>query len=309
MSARRTGAGRPGSLDTARELVTLVSSLSEAGDALSADAVAQRLGVDEGEAEKLVGLVLSSRLVGGGSLPLVEDGDSYTLVTSGGIRGRRLRLDQDESLAILAALERLGVGDGDPVRLALEESLSPVPVDEALVRRLVSGESGSDALAVTLAACGRAAAGRRELSFSYRKPGDAAAEARHVLPLALRSEDDAWFLDALDLDRDATRTFRVDRISDAVVGPRARTEVPAREAREERPVRITFTDRSILDLLSWHDLRVVETLPDGSLVAETPFYGGTWLPRMIAACAGTAHCDDPEVAGLVRAYALEQLSS
>ena len=53
MCARRTGAGRPGALDTAHELVPLVSSLSEAGDALSSDAVAERLGVDEGEAEKL----------------------------------------------------------------------------------------------------------------------------------------------------------------------------------------------------------------------------------------------------------------
>ena len=309
MCARRTGAGRPGALDTARELVTLVSSLSEAGDALSSEAVAERLGVDEGEAEKLVELVLSSQLVGGGSLPLVEDGDAYTLVTSNGIRGRRLRLGRDETLALSAALERLGVGDADPLRLALEESLSAEPVDEALVRRLVSGESGSDTLATTLAACGRAAVGRRELVFSYKKPGDATAGTRRVLPLALRSEDDVWFLDALDLDRDASRTFRVDRMADAVVGPRASTENPTREAREERPVCITFTDRSVLDLLPWHDLRVVKTLSDGSLVAETPFYGGTWLPRMIAACGGTARCDDPEITALVRAYALGELSS
>ena len=29
----------------------------------------------------------------------------------------------------------------------------------------------------------------------------------------------------------------------------------------------------------------------------------------IAACGGTAHCDDPEVTALVRAYALGELSS
>ena len=61
MTSRRSGAGRPGSLDEARELVTLISSLSDAGDSLSADAVAERLGIDAEEAEKLVALVLSSR--------------------------------------------------------------------------------------------------------------------------------------------------------------------------------------------------------------------------------------------------------
>ena len=45
MPTRSPGAGRPGSLDEARELVALVSSLSDAGDSLSAAAVAERLGV------------------------------------------------------------------------------------------------------------------------------------------------------------------------------------------------------------------------------------------------------------------------
>ena len=45
MSARPRGAGRPGALDEARELVALVASLSEAGDALTLDAVSSRLGV------------------------------------------------------------------------------------------------------------------------------------------------------------------------------------------------------------------------------------------------------------------------
>ncbi|HBG3383148.1 TPA: hypothetical protein KQB18_004396, partial [Clostridioides difficile] len=57
---RRASAGRIGAVDEARELVALVSSLSEAGDALSAKAVAARLGTTPERAEKLIGLVGTS---------------------------------------------------------------------------------------------------------------------------------------------------------------------------------------------------------------------------------------------------------
>ena len=201
MSPRAGRAGRPGSLDEARELVALAASLSEEGDSLSVDAVAERLGVSHERAEKLVGLVLSSTLVGGAGLPLAEDGECLTLVGAVGAPGRRLRLTRAESLALAAALERLGVPGDDPLRGALEGSLSTPPVDERLVRLLMAGESGTGGLAATLAACGRALAGRRELSFDYRKPGDAEPARRRVAPLGLRGDDGAWLLDAYDLDR------------------------------------------------------------------------------------------------------------
>ena len=75
-----------------------------------------------------------------------------------------------------------------------------------------------------------------------------------------------------------------------------------------RTVAITFTDSTYLDLLPWHDLKIL-TRDDGEapIVAETPYYGGMWLPRMIAACAGTAHTNDAEVTALVRAYAEQTL--
>ena len=297
MPARSTGAGRPGALDEARELVALVSSLSEAGDALNAAAVAERLGVSEERGEKLVELVLCSTLVGGTGLPLVSDEGGLTLVGANGVRGRRLRLTQAETLALVAALERLGVPDDDPLRTTLEESLSSEPVGEELVRRL----------AAALSCCARAIASRREVLFLYRKSGEKDAERRRVVPTALRTEDDAWFLDAFDLVRDGERTFRLDRMEGVSLGDHP--EAPQSEARgpSARPVNVTFDDASYLDLLPWHDLQIVSAPAEGPIQARIPYYGGMWLPRMIAACAGTARCDDPEVTNLVKAYAREQL--
>ena len=307
MPARSTGAGRPGSLDEARELVALVSSLSEAGDALNAAAVAERLGVSEERGEKLVELVLCSTLVGGTGLPLVSDEGGLTLVGANGVRGRRLRLTHAETLALVAALERLGVPDDDPLRTTLEESLSSEPVSEELVRRLMAGGSGTGPLAAALSCCAQAIASRREVLFLYRKSGEKDAERRRVVPTALRTEDDAWFLDAFDLVRDGERTFRLDRMEGVSLGDHP--EAPQSEARgpSARLVDVSFDEASYLDLLPWHALQVVSAPAGGPVRARIPYYGGMWLPRMIAACSGSAHCDDPEVAALVKSYAREQL--
>lgn len=306
MAAKRN-AGRRGAVDEARELVALVASLSEAGDALSAEAIAERLGTDAAHAEKLVELVLSSTLVGGAGLPLADEAGAVTLVESGGVRGRRVRLTRDETLALAAALERLGVAADDPLRAQLEDSVASDPVDEGLVRRLMAGEAGGDAVSETLAACAQARAGRRVLRFSYRKAPDAAAEARRVAATGLRTEGGAWYLDGLDLDRSAERTFRVDRMEGATLGERAPQAAP-REERAARMVELTFSDPSYLTLLPWHDLQVTSAPGELPVRARTPYYGGEWLARMIAACGGTARCNDPEVTAQVEKYVRQQLS-
>ena len=304
MASRRRGVGRPGALDEAKALVTLVSSLSETGDSLDPEAVAQRMGTDMGQAEKLVSLILSSTLLGDVGLPLVEESGGVTLVESGGVRGRRLRLTRDETLALVAALERMGVGENDPLRRSLELSLSAEPVSEELVLRLMAGEEGQSELAQALSTIGRALAHGLALDFSYHKPG-ASAERRHVVCLGLRCDDDTWFLDAHDLERNGERTFRVDRMSAVSCGERERVPEPARDD-TGRTVSLTFSDPRYLALLPWHDLRITAR-SSGRTEAETPYYGGTWLVRMLAACGDSVVIHDEELALLVRDYARRAL--
>lgn len=303
---RSTGAGRPGALDEARELVALVASLSEAGDAITPQAVSSRLGVSPERAEKLVELVLTSTGSDGSRLPLVEEDGGFTLAFSLGMRGRRLRLTRAETIALEAALERLDVPDDDPIRGHLWESVSVDPVDGDLVERLLGGEV-EHGLSERIAACAQALATRRDLAFSYHKGGDEKNEERLVSPRGLRHEDGAWYLDAHDLVREGERTFRLDRMSDLESRPRT----PAQESvpRTARLVRIAFSDPRYLDLLPWHDLRITgRDERSGTVRAQTEYYGGMWLPRMIAACGGTATVDDPEVRALVQDYARSMAS-
>ena len=152
----RSGAGRdtgrPGALGQARELVALASSLSEAGDSLSADAVAARLGMGRAQAEKLVGLLATAATADGTGLPLVEDGDgALTLLLDAGVRGRRLKLNLAETAALLAALDRMGVAADDPLRERLEGSLPGDAPDEGLVHRMLGELSSGGGVLLTCA--------------------------------------------------------------------------------------------------------------------------------------------------------------
>lgn len=299
-------AGRKGSIDEARELVALASSLSEAGDALTADAVAHRLGTSRQRAEKLIDLVATATTSGGVGLPLVEDGrGEVTLITGAGVRGARLRLSRAETTALLAALDRIGVPADDPLREALGPSLPDGALDVGTVARALGGSRRGGGPA--LRTCSRALLRGYELRFSYARVGESAHRDRRVAPEGLRCEGDAWYLDAHDLDRREERTFRLDRM-ERVEAVRPAAAAPRRVAREARTVTLTFRDPALLEALPWHDLRVTGgDEKDGAVAAQTPYYGGMWLPRMVAACGGAVTCDDPEVSALARGYAREQL--
>lgn len=306
MAGRSAQGGRPGSLVEARELVALVASLSEAGDALTPEAVSAQLGVTRERAEHLIALVLSAAGADGSRLPLVEEDGGVTLAFSRGVRGRALRLTRGETMAVTAALERLGVPADDPLRARLEASTATEDVSEELVARLLG--SAEAASADVMGPCADALARRQDLAFVYRKPDESAGSARLVSPLRLHLEDGTWYLDAYDLERAGERTFRLDRMSEVEVRPRRRESAEKDgvvgaepKNRPVRLVRLTFRDPRYLELLPWHDLRPVgDDAQADAQTFETPDYGGDWLARMVAACGGTCTTDDPDLAARVQ---------
>lgn len=305
----RTGAGRIGAETTTRELMVLVAALQQEGDRLTPEAVQLRLGKTRDEAEHLLYLVGTMMPDESASLtlPILIDEETGEITDAGGegLRGRTLRLTRAETLAVKAALAQLGFADDDPLVRRLDGALAPGELDEDVVSRML-GPTGTGDAADAREALARAMADGAAVGFDYRKVGCNAVEHRRVRPERFEQNDGAWLLVGTDLDRQAQRKFRLDRISGI---ERLQTgQVPLQHASGEKPaqadgprtVTLTFDDAHWLELLPWHDLIPVKRR---ALTFTTPWYGGSWLPRMVAACGGHATTDDAELAAATRRIA------
>lgn len=117
---------------------------------------------------------------------------------------------------------------------------------------------------------------RAAVRFGYR------GETRHVAPALLRFRGGWWYLVGLDLDKDAPRTFRVDRMDDVPApGVPDSGVLPAdfepSDALADEPWRMGEGEPLEVELLAGaevaalveqqlHSARVVEHRPDGSVV-------------------------------------------
>jgi proteasome accessory factor C len=140
------------------------------------------------------------------------------------------RLSSREAAALLAGLQAIA---------ALPSSTENRKIDH-LMAKLARGASGdvapvavnvraSDDLRVTVALAVR---GQQRLLIDYvTTRGE--RDKREVDPLRLESIDDVWYLRAWCLNRDAERTFRLDRMASAVAigaaAPHSSVETDSRE--------------------------------------------------------------------------------
>ena len=302
------GAGRIGGLEMAREFVAVIASLNSEGAEVTVEAVAARLGKTHEEAEALIDQLygVSTNPEESIYLPVYADDDgSVRVEASAGMPGRALRLTSQETAAVKCALAWLGVPEDDPFALKMTEQLGAGGFDSASVARVLA-PAGNAADEDVRETCARAMAEGAELEFDYRKVGSSEVERRHVRPERFDPNDGAWLLEGFDLLRQGKRRFRLDRIEDVRLvegGGPAHTVAASQDA--PRTVTITFDSPHWVELLPWHDLTPVKRR---ELTYTTPWYGGDWLPRMIAACGGHATCDDKEVAGAARAIATAWLA-
>ena len=305
-AARRRG--RPGATEEMRELLALVGSLTSEGDVLTIEGVASRFGISRERAELLLDLVLTACVGSSYQLPLgLEDNDALVLRRSHGVTGRPIRLTRTETAAIVAALDKLEFPADDPLRQDLLASFATPDVTESVAREKVDALISSER-SEALEACSRALVSGACLSFAYQGAEQSAPKRRTALPTEVRHENNAWYLDAVDLDRKAARTFRVDRMDDirVVANPAEDLDaVPTK--RENRVVTVAFLDEGVIEALEWPGIQVTGTSGERT-VATIPFYGGSWLPRHLAACGGVA-TDDAELTAAVRSTAQALLNN
>jgi proteasome accessory factor C len=192
---------------TARDVKGNVEGYSEMSD----EAFARRFYSDRAELTAL-------------GVPLSSQRDEFTGEELYSLRSEHYFLDQldleeDELAALQTALYTLEgkFAYAEPLRLALQNLALGRPgfrhPPTATAERVrVTAPDYSPELAARLSKLESAISKQRTIQFRYWSPARERETERRLNPYALRLDEGVWYVVGHDLDRDATRTFRVARI-------------------------------------------------------------------------------------------------
>jgi len=292
-------------------LVTLAGMLIGAakdGSTLSMSDLCQRLELSEDELRDDID-VLNVVNFGGGTYVLYAEikGDTIEVDSEpyGDSFARPARLLPLEAKALVAAIDL--VGDHlpqsrlDSARKKIVDALGRDPAQEGLA--IVSESGGAEAARIV----NEAIANRQVLELNYYKENEDTFSERKVEPYRLENGREGWYAECYDLDRQAMRHFKLDRIKEA----RATGETfePRPEAEELAGVEGWMSDGQVPEASvarvwvspersRWmrEERTVVEELADGAVVVELPYAGTSWLVREILRGAGDLVVLEPQEA-------------
>ncbi len=305
MNPQRRGSGRKNGSERIRELVSILASLSKQGARVSIDTLSERLGISRDEAQGMMHIVIqaSGEESSGLLISANDDMTEFTLEYPA-VRGRAIRLNDNETIALVHALDQVGIADSDPLRQRLRNAFSSPDVQDDAVRQIL-GSPQPESVHNVLSVCAKALADRRMLRFSYKGVSDSEPTERWALVRSLRIDGNSWYIDTYDLDKLADRTFRVDRMIDASLGPHGRLPVSNNEASTSaRVVSIRFADPHLLTIFEWPGLRITKQTSE-CIEGRIMYFGerSDWIIRRIIACGGRMTIGDERIMQLAREYA------
>ncbi|MEI6446393.1 MAG: WYL domain-containing protein [Actinomycetes bacterium] len=308
-------------------LVTLASILIEAGragDRLNVIELQERLQVTEEELTEDIG-VLNIVNFGAGSYVLYAEIDGGEVSVDpepyGDSFARPARLLPVEAKALVAAIDLLGehIPEGSlaSARKKVVEALGVDPVEDGLAIASVGPPGDDGGIARTIST---AVADRRILEFEYYKENEDEFSSRTVEPYALINGLEGWYVAAWDLNREALRHFRLDRIKSANATTTTfepRPEVDPAEGVEgwprtgEVPESQTAKVWVSPERARWaREERTIEAeLTDGSVIVELGYAGTDWLVKEILKEAGDAAVLEPAEARAAVLAAVRELGA
>lgn len=322
--------GRHGALQEARDLVSLLGSLTHEGSTLSANVVAERMGISLDEANKLLTILEMAGSDGLVPLSLYSPADgTLALAFDDGIRGKPIRLTKSETIALNAALNYLNVPSDDPLRIKISQAYGNTHIDVDTVKRTIASSQSSNTRK-QFECITRAILNKTYLKMEYQGINDEKPVIRIVFPRYVKHDDRTWFLIADDIRKHVRRTFRIDRMTrcesidvadihapddapshaDASVGIHGThpSEDTCNTSDQTRYVALRFNEAWPLEVFTWPDMTIREK-HDHFLIATIPYYGehSPWLPRQLAACGKSVCCTDARITQLTTDYARKQL--
>ena len=221
-----------------------------------------------------------------------------------------------EAKALVAAIDLLGdhIPEGS-LASARDKIVSALGRDPAVEGLQITTASGDDSEVAEVVS--GAIAARRLLELEYYKENEDEFTERRVEPYQLLNGQEGWYVHSFDLERDAPRSFRLDRIRTATIldeefEPREGIEPDVHgwprtgEVPASRAARVWISP----ERARWarEDRRVVEELRDGAVIVEVHYAGDDWLVREILKEAGDAVVLEPEEARLAVLDAAQALA-
>lgn len=138
------------------------------------------------------------------------------------------------------------------------------------------------------------------LRMGYRSIDEKEPRVRTIDPYRLVSKESATYLDAWDVEQDAQRKYRLDRISSlevteesAIHHPFDRTDI--QESLEKSGVRaLVRCNKSYLPLITWSGIMRTEDQGDETVVLEICLASKSWLFDQVLAAAGNLLILEPQ---------------
>ena len=289
-------------------LVTLAGILIDAarrGAKLELRELTRSLQVSEAELRQDID-VLNVVNFGGGSYVLYAEVQGDTIEVDpepyGDNFARPARLLPLEAKALVAAIDLVGEhlpeGSLASARDKIVDALGRDPATDGLQITTAKGDDSEIARVVS-----GAIANRHLLEIEHYKEDEDEFTSRTIEPYQLMNGSEGWYVHAFEPAKDATRSFRLDRIRSAdeldesyepregvepdVAGWPTTGEVPTSEH-----ARVWVSP----ERARWarEDRSVVQELKDGAVVVELAFGGHDYLAREILKEAGDAVVLEPE---------------
>lgn len=309
-------------MQEARDLVSLLGSLTHEGSTLSANVVAERMGISLDEANKLLTILEMAGSDGLVPLSLYAPAEgTLALAFDDGIHGKPVRLTKSETIALNAALNYLNVPSDDPLRIKINQTYGNARIDVDAVKRTIASSQAPNTRKQLDCITG-AILNKTYLQLEYEGINDEKPVIRIVFPRYVKHDDRTWFLIADDIRKHARRTFRVDRMTRCesidVADIPAPDDAPSHDTHASvdtcntsdhvRDVTLRFNDTWPLEVFTWPDMTICEK-HDHFLIATIPYYGerSPWLPRQLVACGNSVYCSDARITQLMTDYARRQL--
>jgi proteasome accessory factor C len=285
---------------------------------LNVSDLCERLQVSDAELRQDVD-VLNVVNFGGGSYVLYAEvqGDQIEVDPEpyGDNFARPARLLPLEAKALVAAIDLIGEhlpeGSLASPRQKIVDALGQDPAAEGLQITTAKGDDSEIARVVS-----RAIADRRLLRIEYYKENEDEFTERTIEPYKLANGQEGWYVHCFDLDKDDSRSYRLDRIREATalddtyepregIEPDVHGWLSTGEVESSNTARIWISP----ERARWarEDRRVVEDLSDGAVVVERTYASHQWLSREVLKEGGDAVVLEPEDARTAVLEAAEAL--